>query len=200
MAKPHGNDGTGRLFDWKGGMVGGLFALAFIAGMLALIFSPSDKTALEVVVVALACALILFLLSDRISRIIWSPRGFEAELVRIENTVEDIGDKQITHKDELNFVILNFINKFELMHLEGLERDGPYRFDRVPWTFEQELVHLRSLGFIEHLKDRGIVEMKREGAGDLKSHFKITDAGREYLQLRRKVAGEAKASEPSADA
>ena len=79
------------------------------------------------------------------------------------------------------------------MHLEGLEKGEkgtPYPFDCVRPTFEQELVHLRSLGLIDHLHNKGIMAMKREGEGDLNDHFRITGLGKDYLKLRREVGRE----------
>jgi hypothetical protein len=95
------------------------------------------------------------------------------------------------------FFIANFIGKHELMHLEGLERGRPYPFDCVRWTFEEELVRLRSFGLIDHFEGKGIVAMKREGQGDLNDHFRITDLGNDYLKLRREVLSEVKASAQS---
>jgi hypothetical protein len=90
------------------------------------------------------------------------------------------------------------IGKYELMHLEGLERGRPHPFDRVPWTFEEELVRLRSFGLIDHIEGKGIVAMKQEGQGDLHDHFRITDLGKNYLKLRREMVSELKGSAESA--
>jgi hypothetical protein len=121
-------------------------------------------------------------------------RNLRVELERVE--VKQTEQGQETRM--LRFSIANFLNRFELMHLEGLQKDGPYNFDGVPWTFEQELVHLRSLGFIQHFEGKGIVAMKQEGRGDLKQHFFITNYGEEYLKFRQEMVGEAKAGEASA--
>jgi hypothetical protein len=91
----------------------------------------------------------------------------------------------------LRFFIANFIGKYELIHLQGLEKGRPYPFDNVRPEFVQELVHLRSSGLINHFEGKGIVAMQREGKGDLHDHFYITDLGREYLKLRRQIESEA---------
>jgi hypothetical protein len=85
-----------------------------------------------------------------------------------------------------------------LKHLEGLEKGRPYPFDSVSWTFEEELVRLRSFGLIEHIEGKGIVAMKDERQGDLNDHFRITDLGKNYLKLRREVVSELKTSAESA--
>jgi predicted nucleotide-binding protein len=97
----------------------------------------------------------------------------------------------------LRFFIENFIGKYELQHLEGLDRGRPYPFDSVPQTFEDELIHLRSFRLINHFEGKGIVAMKREGQGDLHDHFYITESGRNYLKLRRDVSRELNASAES---
>ena len=114
--------------------------------------------------------------------------------------INDIRSRQEEQAQEiklLRFFIANFIGKFELKHLEGLERGRPYPFDSVPWTFEEELVRLRSFGLIDHIRGKGIVAMKQEGQGDLNDHFRITDLGKEYLKLRREIASAVKASAES---
>jgi hypothetical protein len=112
------------------------------------------------------------------------------ELGEIKSRQEEQG-QQITL---LRFFIANFIGTWELAHLEGLERGRPYPFDRVPWTFEQELVRLRSFGLINHVESKGIVAMQHEGHGDLHDHFYITALGKEYLKLRRETLSEGRAS------
>jgi hypothetical protein len=81
------------------------------------------------------------------------------------------------------------------MHLEGLERGRPHPFNSVPWTFEEELVRLRSFGLIDHIEGKGIVAMKQESQGDLNDHFRITDLGKSYLALRREMVSELQVSE-----
>ena len=84
-----------------------------------------------------------------------------------------------------------------MIHLEGLKKGAkgtPYHFDCVRPMFEQELVRLRSLGLIDHICDKGIVAMKKEGKGYLNNHFRITELGKEYLKLRREVINKVGAS------
>ena len=100
---------------------------------------------------------------------------------KFDQEIERVEVKQTKQGEDiklLRFFIANFIGKFELMHLEGLEKGRPYPFDRVRPEFEQELVRLRSFGLIEHFDGKGIVAMQREGKGDLNDHFRITDSGR----------------------
>ena len=66
----------------------------------------------------------------------------------------------------------------------------------MPWTFEEELVRLRSFGLIDHIEGKGIVAMKQERKGDLHDHFRITDLGKSYLDLRREMVSELQVSAP----
>ncbi len=118
----------------------------------------------------------------------------EAKTAKAISNIELRQNEQAQQIKLLCFFIANFIGKYELMHLEGLERGRPYPFDCVRPTFEAELVRLRSFGLIDHIKGKGIVAMKQEGQGDLNDHFRITDLGKDYLKLRREVMSEVKES------
>jgi hypothetical protein len=112
----------------------------------------------------------------------------------IKREIEGVETKQAEQGkfvDMFKFFIVSYLGQYELNHLEGLERGNDYPFDNIRWTFEQELVRLRSLGLINHFPGKGIVAMKKEGKGELNRHFYITDLGREYLNWRRKVVSEA---------
>ena len=122
----------------------------------------------------------------------------EAKTAREISSIKSRQDEQAQEIKFLSFFIANFIGKFELMHLEGLERGRPYPFESVPWTFEEELVRLRSFGLIDHIEGKGIVAMKQERKGDLHDHFRITDLGKSYLDLRREMVSELKVSAESA--
>jgi hypothetical protein len=121
---------------------------------------------------------------------------------KLDREIEKVEVKQTEQGQDiklLRFFIANFIGKYELMHLQGLEKGRPYPFDNVRREFEQELVHLRSSGLINHFEGKGIVAMQREGKGDLHDHFYITDLGREYLKLRRQVESEAETGQQRAE-
>lgn len=114
----------------------------------------------------------------------------EAKTNRAITDLRSRQDEQAQDIKLLRFFIANFIGKYELMHLEALERGKPYSFDIVRQTFEDELVRLRSLGLIDHIEGKGIVAMKQQGKGDLNDHFRITTLGRDYLKLRRETLNE----------
>jgi hypothetical protein len=112
----------------------------------------------------------------------------EAKTAKAISDIESRQNQQAQEIKLLRFFIANFIGQFALNHLKGLEMRRPYPFDSVPWTFEAELVDLRSRGLINHFPNKGIVAMKKEGRGELNDHFYITDLGRQYLRLRQEVA------------
>ena len=135
---------------------------------------------------------------DSIREVIRALGVSEAKTAREISGIKSRQDEQAQEIKFLRFFIANFIGKFELMHLESLERGRPYPFDNVRRTFEEELVRLRSFGLIDHIEGKGIVAMKAEGKGDLNDHFRITDLGKSYLDLRREMVSELKVSAESA--
>ena len=173
--------------------------LLSILGVVYLAFIPTGLLKLEAkygLTETIIFITILIINSDvieRLTKFSVSQKGISLELVdrKIER-VEVRQGKQEQDIKLLRFFIANFVGKYELLHLEGLDRGEPYRFDTVPWTFEAELVNLRSRGLINHFEGKGIVEMKKESQGDLKNHFYITDLGKDYLKLRRELVEELK--------
>jgi hypothetical protein len=137
---------------------------------------------------------------DSIREVIRALGVSETKTAGVIRGIQSRQEEQAQQIKLLRFFIANFIGTYELQHLEGLERGRPYPFDRVLWTFEQELVRLRSFGLIDHIEGKGIVAMKNAGQGDLNDHFRITELGREYLQLRREMVNEGKARAESANA
>lgn len=76
------------------------------------------------------------------------------------------------------------LSEYELKHLHKLATAAsfPYRKHR---SFEQELRHLRALGFIENKPGKTISSMPEKG--DLRDYLVITDYGREYLKKREQL-------------
>jgi len=127
---------------------------------------------------------------DSIRKVIRDLGVSETKTAKEISTIKSRQDAQEQEIKFLRFFIDNFVDKYQLKHLEGLERGRPYPFDRVPWTFEQELVRLHSFGLIDHVEGSGIGPMKRKGRGDLSDYFRITELGRSYLKLRREMQTE----------
>lgn len=175
-------------------ILGALYLIAIPTGLL----KSEAKYGLTEAVIFVTILIINSNFIERLVKLSFSTEGISLELDRKIERVEVRQSKQEQDIRLLRFFIANFIGKYELMHLEGLEKGRPYPFDDVPWMFEEELVRLRSFGLIEHFPGKGIVAMKHEDQGDLNDHFRITDLGRDYLKLRREVVNEVEASAESA--
>jgi hypothetical protein len=109
--------------------IGWLFALALVSALVGLLLSWGNATALTTVAVVLTGALVLVAVLPRISEFSLGPKGVGGKLSKLED------DVQMTMEQVklLRFFIANFIGKFELKHLEGLERGRPYPFDSNQW-------------------------------------------------------------------
>jgi hypothetical protein len=82
-----------------------------------------------------------------------------------------------------NFVVSSLLNNYEWEHLLALSSEKPFNY-RKRYSFEQELRHLRTLGFIEN--KLGVQIRNLPESGDLKQFFTVTEQGKEYL-LKRKT-------------
>jgi hypothetical protein len=132
---------------------------------------------------AIALGLTIVGLSPWIASIIKTFKfgGFELSFQEVQARIE----KQSADIRQLQFLISNFLPRWELEHLRNLTSEKPFIVDlsKASPAFEAELRHLRSVGFIEHTKFGGITEFIR-GEPRIKNaqdYFHITDTGREYL-------------------
>jgi hypothetical protein len=83
----------------------------------------------------------------------------------------------------LQFLIAHLLTRDERAHLDKLAARAPFPIAQdAPEPFFTEMHHLRALGFVSGLPDKGIASMRSE-RGDVRNHFEITDVGREYLRL-----------------
>jgi hypothetical protein len=100
---------------------------------------------------------------------------------------------------QLQFLMANFLTRWEAQHLEGLSiKGGVYNVDIAtnPKGLEAELRRLRALGFIKEVGDMHLHDLLAKdsepklgdqpvmrNAGQV---FRITPAGRQYLEFRDK--------------
>ncbi len=80
---------------------------------------------------------------------------------------------------------VSLIHKYELEQLKRLASEQPELVYELSKTLKQELRRLRALGFIESLPNKHISSMKSQG--NLRDYVKITERGKEYLQLVEEV-------------
>jgi hypothetical protein len=95
----------------------------------------------------------------------------------------DAQERQADEIRALQFLIAHLLTRDERAHLEKLATHAPFPITHdAPEPFFTEMHHLRALGFVRGLPDKGIGSMRAE-RGDVRNHFEITDVGREYLRL-----------------
>jgi hypothetical protein len=109
------------------------------------------------------------------------PGGWKLRFREVESEQE----RQRREIESLRFLVAHFLTEAEFTHLQKLAGDQPFHF-MISTFFDAELRHLRALGLIEGLPDRGVRSMNRMG-GDVKEHFRITRRGLDYLRLRREA-------------
>ena len=102
-------------------------------------------------------------------------------------TLKRIEDEQRQQRHELEmirFIISHLINQYEVMHLEQLAGDAPFPFEKRI-SFDQELRHLRDIGFVENCPgvSPSIAQLPHRG-DDLRRFFRLTERGRQYLGFK----------------
>lgn len=110
------------------------------------------------------------------------------ELERRQDRQRLLQEEQGNQIRQLRFLVSNFANPAEVMHLTKLASDEPFQVVKdgnFPY-FRQELHRLRGLQLIEGRPGKGLRSMEYEG-GDVKDHFMITDKGKEFLRLLAEV-------------
>ena len=107
--------------------------------------------------------------------------GWKVELRNLEH-------RQGRQQDELNilkFMVAHFVTRQELAHLKNLANTAsPFLWHKTA-KFEEELRHLRDLGFVstKHA-DRGITDLMKNVGGDVHQYLEITPSGKTYLAFR----------------
>ncbi len=110
---------------------------------------------------------------EAITEIIQRLTIVEQEIANSENT---------TH-----FVVSSLLSNYEWEHLLALSSEKPFNYKKQH-SFEQELRHLRTLGFIKSKSGVQIGQLPE--SGDLKQFFTVTEQGKEYLIKRKVLKGE----------
>jgi hypothetical protein len=104
--------------------------------------------------------------------------SFQEVRARVEQQGADIR--------QLQFLISNFVPRWELEHLRNLADEKAFivNLDTASPPFEAELRHLRGVGFIRHKKYGGIGEFMHgePRTKNLHDYFELTDTGREFLR------------------
>jgi hypothetical protein len=157
--------------------------LVISLGAIALLFAQAfwQRWKLEPVALGLVALAALPWLSSIIQ---------SAKVGNVEISFRSLERKQTEQRAELDkiiqFLLENFVSKYEIIHLEKLASGDPFPFQ---WgeTFEAELRRLIGLGLIERLPGKDLHRMKREG-GDAHNYLRITERGTNYLKYRQGLA------------
>jgi hypothetical protein len=116
--------------------------------------------------------------------------GSKVQFQEVQRTVQQQGSEIA----ELKFLTANFIPHWEVAHLEKLANNEAFtvNLDQVSPSFENELRHLRSLGFIDHRENVhgrvNITAFFKEGpqTKNVTEYFQATESGRKYLDYRKR--------------
>ena len=110
-------------------------------------------------------------------------KGRQDELEKQQRELTRQQELQNRLIDLTKFILSGLVGVHERNHLKKLNSEG--RFGYKPRdTFKDELSRLLSLNFIGRRTDKGIRSMMADSDpnnNDLKTHFFITDRGKEYL-------------------
>ncbi len=151
---------------------------------------------------AITLGLLIVVILPWLSKLIESakfPGGWELTFRRIQE--EQVQQKtkietQQSEIDTLKFLISHFLTEFELMHIENFVSSRPFlvRKDGTTPNFISELQHLFALGFITRVSGHGfrtlLAQLQSGQYVDVKAHFRITEIGEDYLDLRRQTGSE----------
>lgn len=138
-----------------------------------------------------ALFLVLLLLNSgffqRLTRLGISDKGVDLEL---QVQMQKVQVEQQRQKEEiatLRFLISYFVTDYELSHLQKLAQGEPFPYTKSTW-FVSELRRLRASGFIEPLPGTTLKALPEQG--DLRTFFKLSERGKQYLQLRKQLVSE----------
>jgi hypothetical protein len=135
----------------------------------------------------IALGLIVVGLSPWLAAIIKSLKlgGFEVSFQEVERTLEE----QREEINQLKFLIAHFLPDWEYQYLVNLASPEPsiVNLDQTSREFENELRHLRALGFIHPKDDSSLSDFiqKGERVKNVSEYLAVTDSGRELLNYGR---------------
>lgn len=109
------------------------------------------------------------------------PGGGEVKYQKLEARQE----LQQGEIDAMRFVLAHFLPDDQLRVLSKFAAPEPYELASAGEEFFRAKNPLQSLGFIEPIPENWTEEFN-EGSKDLKTLMRLTDSGREYLELRKK--------------
>lgn len=155
--------------------------IAFIeAVLLSLLISRQPTPLLFVAIIAIAFLLFLIPQLDEVISLTFD-RG------KLDSKITSIGKKVATTKSRTDKLVLLSMSKAMYEHLKKFSAGnfGSYEMSDV---LERELYHLKDTGYIEVGRVRDI---PYEG-NNLSDYVKITDYGKQFIELRKSIEEENK--------
>jgi hypothetical protein len=110
------------------------------------------------------------------------PGGGEVRYRELKHNVE----RQEDEIRALQFVVAHFLPDAELRVLERFAEPEPIELGSTSNELFTAISTLGGLGLIESIRENWTEEFNK-GSKDLKALFRISDRGREYLELRKKT-------------
>lgn len=162
-----------------------LFGLTYLTLSIAGVLGANKLGTTEVIIFA---ALLFFnsVLIGRLDSLSISGKG-------IDFKVREVQKEQNRQRDEIKsiqFLLRYFVTQSELNRLQELsDGSSPYHFsnDYEKKGLHNELRRLRSLDLIRMVSGKTIGGDLNDERGDLFSYVRLTDRGREYLELRKAI-------------
>lgn len=168
-----------------------LYLAAIPFGQIKSRFEPTD------VVILIVVLLFNSGLFERLGTLEYKDGGLKVELKQIKQEQEAQRDniqantniiqrlaaleRMIAANSQEKQQIASLLDENELKHLRRLASAQPYLDYVKQQSFKQELRRLRTLGFIESYPGKTITSMPNQG--NLRDYVKLTDRGKEYLNL-----------------
>jgi len=151
--------------------------IAFLEAIL-LVMLLSGQTSIQLLLAIVVIATLLFL-TPRLDDVI----AFTFERGTFESKLSAINKKIATSKARIDKLVLLSMSKstYGVLKLINSGNFGAYKMTE---GLEREIYHLRDLGYIDNVER--IRNIPYEG-NNLSEHIKITDAGKQFIELRKSV-------------
>lgn len=125
-------------------LIGGLFALGFLAALLGLLFLSADTTAVVTVVAVTVGGLILLAVLPQLTEFTIGLKGVTAKLTQVEEKVEE-------QQKLINRLVETSMSLSAFRHLAGITILRKYKYrqnEEVDELFQREFYYLKNRGFI----------------------------------------------------
>jgi hypothetical protein len=151
--------------------------IAFLEAIL-LIMLLSGQTSIQLILAIVVIAMLLFL-SPRLDDVI----SFTFDRGSFDNKINSMNKKVTTAKARADKMILLSMTKSTYDHLKKIG-SGNFGSYKMTENLEREVYHLLDLGYIDNIERVRSIPYE---ADNLSAYLKITDAGKQFIELRKSV-------------